>query len=171
MLCLPNCGGSVKQAMNKPRLFWDSSALLDGIFALEDSPYHELFSLSESRAIDMRISSDVSRECEGILRPYGAEMVSLLAIALHEANFATTPLPNKDTIDYCEQLTGYRNDAKILAAAEECLADILVTHDKTHFLGNPLISPPDTHCRVKTAQEALDWLWQALLTEEDNAAG
>ncbi len=153
--------------MNRPRLFWDSSALLDGIFALHDSPYHELFSLGESSSVDMRISPDVSRECEGILRSYGAEMVRLLAIALHEANFATTPLPDKKTIDYCEQLTGYRNDAKILAAAEECLADVLVTHDKTHFIGNPLISPPDTHCRVKTAQETLDWLLKRLLTEED----
>jgi hypothetical protein len=58
-------------------------------------------------------------------------------------------------VNYCEQLTGYRSDARILAAAEECLADILVTHDRKHFVGNPLISPPDTHSRVKTAQEAL----------------
>ena len=70
------------------------------------------------------------------------------------------------TVDYCVQLTGYRNDARILAAAEECRADLLVTHDKTHLLRNPLISPPDTHCRVKTAQEALDWLLERLASDE-----
>lgn len=153
-------------SQSKPRLFWDSSALIDAILGLDTSPYQNLFDLGEAEAVDMRISPDVTRECEAILRRYGEEMVSLFAVALHEANFATTPLPSKKTIDYCEQLTGYRGDAKILAAAEECLADILVTHDKTHFLGNPLLSPPDTHCRVKTAQETLDWCLKRLLAGE-----
>ena len=114
----------------------------------------------------MRVSPDVVRECEAILRRYGVEFVSLLAVVIHKANFVLTAMPSKMAIDYCEQLTGYRNDAKILAAAEECLADILVTHDKQHFLGNPLISPPDTHCRVKTAEETLTWCWQKLLATE-----
>ncbi|MCW3098625.1 MAG: hypothetical protein JWL77_4243 [Chthonomonadaceae bacterium] len=152
--------------VNRPRLFWDSSALIDAIFALEDSPYYELLDLGETKAADLRVSPDVVRECEAILRRYGDDPVALLAVVLHEANFAVTPLPGKETIDYCEQLTGYRNDAKILAAAEECLADVLVTHDKQHFIGNPLISPPDTHCRVKTAEEALVWCWQQLLSTE-----
>lgn len=152
---------------SKPRLFWDSSALLDALFALEASPYYDLFDLGEAGAVDMHISPDVIRECEAILRRRGDDLVALLAVALHEANFATTPLPNRETIDYCEQLTGYRNDARILAAAEECLADVLVTHDKTHFLGNPLLSPPDTHCRVKTAHETLDWILERMAKEEE----
>jgi hypothetical protein len=152
--------------MSRPRLLWDSSALLDAVFALDDSPYYDLLDLGEAGAIDMRVSPDVIRECEAILRQYGDELLALLAVVLHEANFATTPLPGEETIDYCEQLTGYRNDARILAAAEECLADVLVTHDKMHFIGNPLISPPDTHCRVKTAQETLDWCLQKLTEQE-----
>ena len=115
------------------RLFWDTSALLDALFAPDDSPYYDLFALGEAGAVDMRISPDVTRECEGILRPYGASAVKQLAVLLDVANFATTPLPTEATVDYCEQLTGYRNDARILAAAEECLADILVTHDKAAF--------------------------------------
>ena len=79
--------------MNRPRLFWDSSALMDAMFALEDSPYYDLFDLGEVELVDMRISPDVTRECEAILRPYGEETLSLLAITLSEGNFATTPLP------------------------------------------------------------------------------
>jgi hypothetical protein len=150
-------------------LFWDSSALIDAMFAPEESPYHDLFDLGETDAIDMRVSPDVIRECEAILRRYGEEMLSLLAIALHEAHFATTPFPSNEMVDYCEQLTGYRSDARILAAAEECLADVLVTHDRKHFVGNPLISPPDTHCRVKTAQEALEWCLKTLLADDETA--
>jgi hypothetical protein len=63
-------------------------------------------------------------------------------------------------------LTGYRNDAKILAAAEECLADVLVTWDRQHLLDNPLISPPDTHCRAKSPADALDWRRRRLISGE-----
>jgi predicted nucleic acid-binding protein len=149
----------------RPCLFWDSSALIDATFAPDASPYYDLFDLGETGALDMRVSPDVIRECEAILRRRGDNLVALLAVALHAANFATTPLPNKEMIDYCEQLTGYRNDARILATAEECLADVLITHDKTHFMGNPLLGPPDTHCRVKTAQETLDWLLTQMTIE------
>ena len=116
----------------------------------------------------MRISSDVLREAEGVLRGglRAGEKVQLLAIALASANFAATSSPSKETIDYCEGLTGYRADAFVLAAAEECLADVLVTHDKQHFIGNPLISPPDTHCRVRTAAEALEWCLKKLAQVE-----
>src|SRR5689334_12356986 len=102
--------------MSRSRLFWDSSALLDAVFALDDSPYYDLIALGEAGAVDMRVSPDVIREFEAILRRYGDELLALLAVALHEANFATTPLPGQEAIDYCEQLTGYRNDARILAA-------------------------------------------------------
>jgi hypothetical protein len=46
---------------------------------------------------------------------------------------------------------------------------VLVAHDRQHFVGNPLISPPDTHCRVKTAQEALEWCLQRLIEQEEEA--
>jgi hypothetical protein len=155
----------VNQQISKLRLIWDSSALIDAVLAPDDSPYSDLFELGEAGAVDMRIRPDVSRECEAILRPFGDEMVTLLAIILHEADFVTTSMPSSEMVDYCENLTGYRNDARILAAAEECRADLLVTHDKQHFLGNPLICPPDTYCRARTAGEALLWCLQRLVAD------
>lgn len=149
----------------KPSIFCDSSALLDALFAMDDSPYFDLFDLGEAGTFDLRVSPDVIRECENILRKRGDDLVPLLAIALFEANFGIVSTPNEETVNYCEQLTGYRSDARVLAGAEECLADIFVTHDKTHFLGNPLLGPPDTHCRVKTAQETLDWLLERLIAD------
>ncbi len=151
---------------DRPRLFWDSSALIDVMFAVDDSPYYELFGLGEAQAVDMRISPDVLRECDAILRRYSSTVVALFAVTIHEANFATTLPPSDQTIEYCVGLTGYRNDARILAAAEECLVDVLVTHDRTHFIGNPLISPPDTHCRAMTAQQALEWRLSRLAEQE-----
>ena len=147
----------------KPRVFWDTSALIDAIFAYEDSPYFDLFELGATAAVDMRVSPDVLRECHGVLHRFGDETLTLLEIVLAEANFSTTPEPGEGMIHYCMQLTGYRNDALVLAAAEECGADVLLTHDKQHFIGNPLISPPDTQCRAMPAEEALEWCVQSLL--------
>lgn len=126
-----------------------------------------MFELGEAAIVDMGISPDVLRECPGVLRRFGADDFNLLLRALTEAKFANTPEPGEETIQYCTQLTGYRNDARILAAAEECLADVLLTHDKKHFIGNPLISPPDTNCRAMTAEEYLDWCLTALLVTDE----
>lgn len=153
----------------RPRLFWDTSALIDAIFAVDDWPYVDLFQLGEADAVDMRISPDVLRECHGVLGRYGEIERSRLDIALSEANFATTPEPAEETVQYCLELTGYRSDARILAAAEECAADILVTHDKQHFLGNPLVSPPETHCLAMTADEAMVWCVQIILAANESA--
>jgi len=152
----------------KPRLFWDTSALVDAVFAIDGSPYRDLFELAEASLIDMRISRDVLREAESVLRagPRGDEKVSLLAIALSSADFGVAPEPCDETIAACEQITGYRKDARILAAAEECMADILVTHDRQHFIGNPLVSPPDTHCRARTADETLEWCLVRIAAED-----
>jgi len=43
----------------KPRVFWDTSALIDAIFANEDSPYFDLFELGATAAVDMRVSFDI----------------------------------------------------------------------------------------------------------------
>ena len=56
---------------------------------------------------------------------------------------AITSEPNEDTIVRCGALTGYRPDARALAAVIECTADVLVIFDSTHLLGSPNIKPPE----------------------------
>jgi hypothetical protein len=147
---------------DRPKIFWDSSALIDAIFALDESPYRGLLGLGESNVADMRVSPDVLRECQAVLRWYGDDTLLKLAAVLVEANFATTSAPNLESIEHCKQLTGYRNDALILGAADQCRADVLLTHDRQHFIGSPLISPPEAHCRALSAADALDWCIRAL---------
>lgn len=77
---------------------------------------------------------------------------------------ATTPEPSEATIVQCEALTGYRPDARILAAAMECAADVLVTFDSAHLLGNPKIAPPEVAVLVMNAKDCLEWCfaqWQS----------
>lgn len=107
--------------------------------------------------IEMRLSRDVLADLEYVVSKRKPALVKDLALLLDRANFDPVPDPNDETVDHCDRLTGYRPDARVLAAAIECDADIFITTDKVHFIGNPLIGPPETKVRVMNPGEALDW--------------
>jgi hypothetical protein len=151
---------------SKPILFWDSAALIRAVMGEMRDPYRQLLRLGEVEVVDMRLSPDVTREVERILRRYGDDLVGDLARILDRARFAVTLDPSDETVDWCEELTGYRPDARVVAAAHECGADVLLTHDHRHLLDNPLLGPPDMRCVVRTPQECLDWLRERLQPEE-----
>ncbi len=143
----------------RPKLFWDSSGLLAAILSPTDnSPGRLLLKLGEAGAVDMRVSREVLGDCDRVLRRIRPERVAQLALILHQANIATTLDPNQETIERCIEMTGYEPDARVLAAAVECDADLFLTQDTEHFLQNPLIGPPDTRLRVVTLYQALEWV-------------
>lgn len=94
---------------------------------------------------------------------------------IYEIYIYTIPNPNNKTIKDCIEMTGYLPDARVLAAAVECEADLFVTFDTEHFLQNPLIGPPNTKLRVVDAYKALDWISGFIaeqiteMIEEDNS--
>jgi predicted nucleic acid-binding protein len=143
----------------KPKLFWDSSGLIAAIMSrAENSPGRQLLKLGEAGTVDMRVSREVLGDCDRVLRRYNPERVKQLAIILHQSNIATTLDPDEETVERCIEMTGYEPDARVLAAAIECDADLFLTHDTEHFLQNPLIGPPDTRLRVITLYQGLEWV-------------
>jgi predicted nucleic acid-binding protein len=147
----------------KPKLFWDSSALLATVMSSnENSPGHFLLQLGEANAVDLRASREVLQDCDRVLRRINPERVRQLAVILHEANIATTFDPDPETVERCIEMTGYEPDARVLAAAIECDADLFLTQDTKHFLQNPLIGPPDTRLRVVTLYQGMEWTRERL---------
>jgi predicted nucleic acid-binding protein len=145
----------------KPRVFLDSSALIAAIMSPSDnSVTRQMLRLGELGAIDLRISREVIRDAEAIIRRRDPQLLPLVAVMIDAANIATTLDPGERTIDDCLELTGYRPDARVLAAAVECDADLFVTFDTVHFLQNPLIGPPRTRLRVMKPYEALEAIWR-----------
>lgn len=142
--------------MPKPVLFWDSAALIRAVMGEAHDPYRQLLEWGEAGLLDMRLSRDVIREVECILLNFGDELVVTFALILDRARFAVTPDPDTDTVDWCEELTGYRADGRIVAAAHECNAEYLLTYDRRHLLENPLLGPPDMRCRVRTPEACLE---------------
>ena len=149
----------------QPRVFLDSSGLISAVITpRERTPLTRLVLLGEQSIVDLRISREVISDVERFVQRYNATMLPKLAEVIDTGRMAITPEPGEDTVVFCETLTGYRPDARILAAAIECSADVLVTFDKTHLLGNPKIQPPAVGVMVMNAQECLDWCfaqWQS----------
>jgi predicted nucleic acid-binding protein len=140
---------------DKARLFWDSSAIIAAVMS-EDAG-RQLLRLGEAEVVEMRLSRDVLQDLEFVISKRKPGLLKELAVLLDAAGFDLSPDPNDETVDQCQELTGYRPDARVLAAALECDADLFITSDKVHFIGNPLIGPPTTNVRVTTPREALDW--------------
>ncbi len=157
--------------VRKPKLFWDSSGLIAAVLSPSaESPGRQLLRLGEAGAVDLRVSREVLRDAEYVIRQRRPSLLAQLARILDAADVATTPDPNRETIERCLDMTGYLPDARVLAAAVECDADIFITHDTEHFLQNPLIGPPDTRLRVMTPRPCLDWCADRLRQMNEAAA-
>lgn len=120
--------------------------------------------LGEQDVLDLRISREVISDVERFVRARNPALLSTVAEIMDKGRMAITSEPNEAMIVRCEALTGYRPDARILAAAIECAADVLVTFDSTHLLGNPKIKPPEVSVLVRNAKDCLEWCfaqWQS----------
>nr|WP_309690468.1 PIN domain-containing protein [Armatimonas sp.] len=157
--------------MPRPKLFLDSSAVIAAaLSSREDSPGRQLLLLGEAGVVDLRISREVLSDLERLLRKRNPSALARFVVLLDVADVATVPDPAQETVERCVELTGYLPDARVLAAAVECDADLFVTHDTEHFLQNPLIGPPDTRLRVKDSRQALLWCREKLGESETNPA-
>jgi len=149
---------------SKPRVFWDSSAVITAIFSRRPhSEARQILQLGDLGFVDMRYCREVVRDAQFVVNKYRPDLMPELALTLDRANFAgESAQPARETVEACFEMTAYLPDARVLACAVECDADIFVTTDKEHFVGNPLIGPPKTRLRVMTPPEALDWLQEEL---------
>ena len=157
----------------RPRVFWDSSAIITAIFSKKPhSEARQLLQLGDLNLIDMRYCREVVRDVQFVVNKYRPDLIPELALTLDRANFAgESAQPNADTVRDCLELTAYLPDARVLACAIECDTDLFVTTDKQHFIGNPLIGPPKTRLRVMTPHEALDWVQENLRRQSEEASG
>ena len=147
-------------AYTRPRVFWDSSAIITAIFSKRPhSEARQILQLGDLGYVDMRYCREVLQDIQYQVRKFRPDLMSELTLTLDRANFAgESAQPAPETVTLCFEMTAYLPDARVLACAIESDADIFVTTDKQHFVGNPLIGPPKTRLRVMTPSEALDWL-------------
>lgn len=160
------------RAPRKPRVFLDSSALIAAILSSrEDSASRRLLRLGEAGVVALRASREVLRDAEYLIRRRNPALLPLLALLLDQANVKIVSNAPQEMIEQCLEMTGYLPDARVLAAAVECGADVFATYDTEHFLQNPLIGPPRTRFRVMNAHQTVEWcLAQILSRSQDETA-
>jgi predicted nucleic acid-binding protein len=121
---------------NRANIFLDTSALFAGIWS-EAGGANMLLKLGEAGVIQLWVSPQVLTEVEGAIRRKAPERLGILALTLADSRLRTTDPPIPELIVTCEALTGYHNDALMLAAALALVPHYFVTLDRAHFLDNP----------------------------------
>ncbi len=126
--------------IRKPDLFLDTSALFAGVWSAEGGGQH-LLKLGEVDAVQLVVSSQVLVEMERALRKKAPHQLANLAVLLECSGVKVVERPTQSMVETCLHLTGYENDAVVIAAAWSAESDYFVTLDQRHFLGNgPLAS-------------------------------
>lgn len=136
-------------------IFLDTSALFDGIWS-DTGGARMLLKLGEARAIQLKASSQVLTEIEGVLRRKAPQNLGALALLLDRSRIELVTPPSLEEISRCEALLAYRPDAIVLAAAWGAQVDFFVTLDGRHFLNNqPLhaLAP----FKIGTPGTCLEW--------------
>lgn len=151
-----------------PKVFIDSSVVLAAMRSDNAaSPNLMLFKLGAMGYADLRISSGVLSECEGVLKRLDPgrtdENKTILANMLDRSGVGVAAHPSDSMVASCLTFTRYKPDAVILAAAVEVGCEVFVTYDRQHLLDNPEIGPPNARLVVVEVREALDWLQDRLL--------
>lgn len=123
---------------SKPAVFLDTSAVFAGVWSAEGGA-RALLKLGEAGVIRLQVSPQVLAEVEGALRRKAPQLLGTLILLLAASQIEVTAAPATEDIDRCERLTGYRNDALILAAAFAARPGFFVTLDREHFLDNPAL--------------------------------
>ncbi len=152
---------------NRPLVFLDTSAIISAVFSKPNSTSRSILLLGQQDLIDLYTSQYGLAELEAVIRARSEDLLPDLAELLDLSNVRIVANAPKSDVSSCVEMTGYRPDAKILAAAITCNADYLVTLDKKHLLGNPLIGPPYTPCRIGTPSECIQWLSSRLVEAND----
>jgi len=143
---------------SKPRVFLDSSALIAAIFSpREDSASRQLLRLGESALVELRVNREVLRDTEYLIRKRKPALLAIFALLLDQSHVEVVADASQKLVELCLEMTGYLPDARVLAAAVECDADVFATYDTEHFLQNPLIGPPRTRLRVLNAPQTVAW--------------
>ncbi len=157
-------------ASNLPKVFLDTTVLIAAALSESDgAPSRIFFTLGTIGRVDLRVSSGVLAEADGVLGQIAGSAVgeirAELAANLERGNVGVAANPADSTVEQCVALTRYRPDARVLAAAIEADCDVLVSEDKEHLLNNPDIGPPNTKLVVMSVHEALDWLQDRILSD------
>lgn len=103
------------------------------------------------------MNREVLRDTEYLIRKRKPALLAIFALLLDESHVEVVADASRKLVELRLEMTGCLPDARVLAAAVGCDADVFVIYDTEHFLQNPLIGPPRTRLRVLKAPQTVAW--------------
>lgn len=143
--------------MPELRVFLDTSAVFAAVLSATGGA-RALLKLGESGAIHVWVGPTVLREADEVFRRKAADLLPLLATLLHQAQVEVGPAATAAQQAQAGALVDDAPDARVVAEALACRAELLVTHDQEHLLRNPRLDV--LPCKVGTPGDCLAWLRQ-----------
>ena len=138
-----------------PKIFLDTSVIVAAVMSPSGGA-RLLFHLSHAGAIHLLAGKRVLAEAEKVFRYKAPDLLGLLAQLLDEANIEMGINPTSEQLKEATALIRYPPDAYVLAEAVSSHPDWLVSHDKEHFLDNPLLNDLPFH--IGTPGDVITWL-------------
>ena len=142
-----------------PEIFLDTSVIIAAVMSPTGGA-RLLFHLAQAGTVKLLVGKGVLEEAEEVMRRKAPEMLGLLAQLLDEAKIEICKLPTPAQQKKAQSLLSYSPDADVLAQAISANPDWLVSHDKEHFVGNPVLD--DLLFKIGTPGDVIAWLREYL---------
>jgi predicted nucleic acid-binding protein len=118
--------------------FLDTSVIIAAVMSPTGGA-RMLFHLGDAQAIRLFVGKTVLTEADEVLRRKALKLLPFLAELLHLGRVTVGAKPTKSNLEKVTALVSYRPDALVLAEALQAAPDWFVTHDREHFLKNPIL--------------------------------
>jgi predicted nucleic acid-binding protein len=146
--------------MPKFNIFLDSSALIAGAIS-ESGAAHVLLNLGESQDIILTVSEMVIVESERSMAKKSPNNLDDLRSLIKSSHLRIVEDPPDEEVDASLYLIGDPNDVPILLAAMKTNVDYLATHNRKHFLDDPMVAER-SGIKIGTPGDVLAWLRENL---------
>ena len=142
--------------MKRVSIFLASSALIAGVIS-ENGAAHVLLQLGETEDISLMISEFVFNETTRSIGRKSPENLTNVQKEIEKARIIITQDPSNEEIQANLYLMDDPNDVPVLLAAIKAKVDYLATHDRKHFLDNPIVAQR-AGLKIGTPGDVLAWI-------------
>lgn len=142
--------------MSRIKIFFDSSTLIAGVLSVTGAA-RALLVLAEMGEIDLLVSEQVIVETERSLARKAPQALPGFRQTIKDSGLKIVKAPSLEDVQASLYMISDPTDAPILVAAMKQKVDILVTHNRKHFLDDPQVAEK-SGLRIGTPGDALAWL-------------
>lgn len=146
--------------MSKISVFLDSSAVIAGVISSAGAA-RVLLVMSEYGQIEAFVSEQVIAESERTIAKKAPRALPDFRQALKDANLKVLYDPTPEEVKENLYIISDPGDVPILLAAMNANVDYLATHNRKHFLDDPIVAK-NARIKIGTPGDVLAWIRETM---------